>query len=186
MKISEIINEQVQIEFKLMNPNSIFNQFIPHRYQMIYVAISGLTHKFGYIWENIVSAFTSFQKLPKGIDFVDHNRKIFMELKNNFNTPNHDSKQNIIKKMRYALNKNPGYICIFGAVNDTCDRSDIDENGIVYLTRGKLLKFLFGKNAQLIYNITMQEMQLKINELQTQILACENQIITNMFNQNVI
>ena len=174
MIIKQIIDNQLQIEFKLMNPNSIFNQFIFPQFQMVYVAVSGLVHKFGYVWENIISAFTTFRKLPTGLDFVDTDRKIFMELKNNFNTANHDSKQNIMRKMRYALNNYPGYKCIYAAVNDTCDRSEIDNNGIIYLSRGKLFQFLFGENAAIIFVITMQEMQNKINE-----------ICNNLLNQNI-
>ena len=93
--IRNIIDNQIKIEPKLMNQHSMFNQFIPEDKQKVYTSISALTHKIGYVWENIVSEFTSFEKQKVGIDFVDHKRKIFMELKTNYNTANHDTKQNI-------------------------------------------------------------------------------------------
>ena len=52
----------------------------------------------GIIWEKIFCLF-NYEKIKYGVDLVNHEKRVVMELKNSFNTDNSSSRKENIKKL---------------------------------------------------------------------------------------
>ena len=165
LNVRNIINELITPNFNtLMNRNSMFNNLFLEVVQYTYTVMQHITHKIGYVWENVAQLF-GFQKLDKGLDLIHLQRKIILEMKNNINTCNYDSKLNIMRKLKKWKNLYPDFMIVFGCLNDPKPKYYQDENGIFIITGIYFQEFLFEKEYQNIINIVYEEMKLKIDEI---------------------
>ena len=68
--------------------------------------------RIGKAWEIILSCCKGFEKISK-IDFVNKDKKIYIELKNRYNTDNSSSKKTNLNKLFTFTQNNPEYTCIY-------------------------------------------------------------------------
>jgi hypothetical protein len=134
--------------------------------------IKNIQMKLGSIWPLLISSFSDWEDLGvgdnSGLDLINREKKIIVEIKNRFNTDNASSrKTNYDKLSNFYVDT--GYLPIYGIINcKTVDGIDkiITHNGINirYLSGKKLLKFFLGDSYRDIVNITSHTIMEILNE----------------------
>jgi hypothetical protein len=101
----------------------------------------------GNIWQEIFTLSSGWNSHKKGIDLINEDKKIVMELKNRYNTCNSSSKKFIINRLLEFQKENKEYSCVYAYINcESINNEGVDHivKGIRYLTGNKLLHFMFG------------------------------------------
>ncbi|RLZ06530.1 Eco47II family restriction endonuclease [Faecalibacter macacae] len=78
-----------------------------------------ITNHIGTFHENILSGIKNFEKLPTGCDIKSNDNKIFIELKNKFNTVKGEDSRSIFIKLKELTDKNPGSKGYYARILDT-------------------------------------------------------------------
>jgi hypothetical protein len=112
--------------------------------------------RIGKAWEIILSCCEGFQKISQ-IDFVNKERKIYIELKNRYNTDNSSSKKTNLHKLSKFKQKNQEYTCIYGVINaknKSYSKKHIDmyNNEILELHQNSFFDEIFGIHTSDILN----------------------------------
>lgn len=121
--------------------------------------------KLGAVWQNLMGYIEGVENLGvghySGLDLKSSS--FIMELKNSNLTDNASSRKHNVFKLKEFVRCNPGYIPIYGFINDNKNPDGRDEvkDGIRYLSGRRLLKFMFGDQ----YEIVLATLRKYIKEL---------------------
>ena len=99
-----------------------------------------------------------------GLDLINHELKVAMELKKSFNTDNSSSKkQNFNKLENFSIN-NPGYKVIYGVINEKNGKSEnkIVGKNIIYLSGKNLLEFVFGEKYKHLIELLRSSIKTRL------------------------
>lgn len=120
---------------------------------------------YGRLWQGVIGSYGGFRDLgvgdESGLDIVDDDRKIIMEVKSSHNTDNSNSRTQAFNKLVRFKKSNPDYTPIYGFIN-TGDKASTkgDDKKILHkghsireLSGDALLRFLFGDDADLVVEI---------------------------------
>ena len=101
-----------------------------------------LRMRVGLAWELVFTDY-GFQKLPQGIDLVNHRRKIAIELKNGYRI-NSMVRRADYRQLRDFKNKHPDYTVIMGVINDrTAEGRFRVTNGVHFRSGLRFLRHIF-------------------------------------------
>jgi hypothetical protein len=117
--------------------------------------------KIGEIWQEVIGNYKNFMNLKQGhstgLDIINEEQKIIIELKNRTNTDNASSrKANLDKLVKFKKN-NPDYTCIYGNINENTEEKTkkgvkktyiIDDVEIEYMSGYTFLLLIFGDDLQ--------------------------------------
>ncbi len=118
--------------------------------------------KIGTLWQRVIGAYADFRDLgtghATGLDILNEERKLAIELKNRFNTDNSSARKANYAKLVKFKKDNPTYDVIYGVINDrtiegTKKKIHLDGEDITYLSGKVLLDKIFGDKADKIIYI---------------------------------
>jgi hypothetical protein len=108
------------------------------KYKLIVLKDKHRQMKYGEIWQEAIGNYKDFINLKTGhetgLDIINHNRKIIIELKNRTNTDNYSSRKSNIEKLYIFKKNNPEYTCIYANINATNKK-------LTYETKMKIIKY---------------------------------------------
>src|SRR5438093_11043356 len=156
-ELSDIFNKVVN---RQINDNSISNDILFMNLHSDAVksmnVIGKMAHKnthfkmrIGQMWEIVFTLF-GFQKLPTGLDVINYDRKIIIELKNNWKTDNYSGKKFKFAALRNYKRDHPDFEVIYGCVNDFKIRDYINTDGVRVLTGHALLRHILAKDMEFV------------------------------------
>lgn len=112
-----------------------------------------LQMKIGHIWQVVLGNYKNYINLKQnhisGLDIINYDKKIIIELKNRTNTDNSSSRKQNFNKLSKFKKENPEYRCIYGNINDSTEAKTIigiekkiinDNVEIEFITGYKFLK----------------------------------------------
>ena len=122
IQIRNIIQDVYKKVGKCKNPNDILLQSVNMDILRAYHKVARLRCKIGILWERLFCLF-GYDKLPKGADLINHDKKVIIELKNTRVSDNKSSrKEDTSKLIKSGL---PGYQLIYGVINAKKPRDEM-------------------------------------------------------------
>ena len=162
LQIRTIINDVYKKDRQCKSPNDILLKSVQMDIIRAYHKFALMRMRIGILWERIFCLF-GYDKLPKGGDIINHDKKVIIELKNAKSSDNKSSRTEDTRKLiQYGQ---PGYQLIYGVIND---KKSKDENmvyeGTTYrlLTGPLLLEFILGDKWQDIIKIIQNEFNASV------------------------
>jgi len=107
--------------------------------------------RIGKLWEKLFIIEAGFEKIPVGLDLINRERKIVMELKNSYLSDNYKSKQITFKALADFKRANPEYMVVYANINGRTDKGvfrsfEHDEKELFEISGNELLKLVLGGN----------------------------------------
>lgn len=107
--------------------------------------------RIGKLWEKLFIIEAGFEKIPVGLDLINRERKIVMELKNSYLSDNYKSKQITFKALADFKRANPEYMVVYANINGRTDKGvfrsfEHDEQELFEISGNELLKLVLGGN----------------------------------------
>ena len=84
--------------------------------------------------------------MSSGIDLINHENKIAIELKNNWKSDNISSKKYNFHHLCKFKQEHPNFEVIYGCVNDIRSKDYVNKDGVRVLTSDSFLNYIFGEN----------------------------------------
>jgi hypothetical protein len=127
-----------------------------------YARSKTIQQRHGYVWQRSIGAYRGFEDLgeghPSGLDIMNRERRIIMELKNATNTDNSSSRKTKLSLLADYKRDNPGWTAVYGCVFDHKNGGSWHKlvchegQSILALTGHALFSFLFGEDAGMVRN----------------------------------
>src|SRR5258708_23309191 len=114
LQIRAIIEESFRKFIPCKSPNDILLNSISMDTIRAYHKVAIIRTRIGMLWEQIFCLF-GYDKLPKGGDIINHEKKVIIELKNKKSSDNKSSHIENIRKL--IQSGQPGYTLIYGIIN---------------------------------------------------------------------
>src|SRR5271156_7013940 len=113
LKVRTLINETFNKDAVCQSPNdnllnSVSMDIISAYHKMVIIRT-----RIGFLWEHIFCLF-GYNKLRKGADIINHDKKVIIELKNTTSSDNKSSRIENTRKLIQSIK--PGYELIYGIV----------------------------------------------------------------------
>lgn len=110
----------------------------------------------GNFWQEFFSLFVGWKNLGtgdrSGLDLCNENEKIYVELKNRYNTDNSSAKKKNIEKLKKKSDE--GFTAIYGVVNENNSSGKYQEHsGYNYVSGNHLFKLICG-SPEIVHKIT--------------------------------
>ena len=126
--------------------------------------------KVGFLWEKLFVIEGGFDKLPNGLDLVNNERRIVIELKNSWQSDNYNSQKKTFDKLADYKKQNPEFTCVYANINGRTDEGTNHEfyhNGqrLYQITGNELLEFIFGEKYLNIINIVKEKLRFKFQNI---------------------
>lgn len=124
--------------------------------------IKQIQMKIGELWQRIIGIYGEYIDLKQGhhsgLDIINENKKIVIELKNRYNTDNASSRKSNYDKLAKFKQNNPNYECVYGIINDKTIQGEeltIIHNGVKLkkYSGNCFLNYIFGENKDIVLNI---------------------------------
>ena len=118
--------------------------------------IKNIQMRIGNLWEVIACKYFNWTKVSSGIDLIDINRKLAIELKNADNTDNSSSRARNCQKLLDFKQLHPEYRLLYVCINNRNtneSQSYFMENGIHFVSGEYALDILFGDMSTEVINI---------------------------------
>ncbi|MGV0947539.1 Eco47II family restriction endonuclease [Empedobacter falsenii] len=119
-----------------------------------------ITNHIGTFHENLLSGIKNFEKLPTGCDLKSTDNKIFIELKNKYNTVKGEDSRSIFTKLKELTDKNPGSKGYYARILDTkktnknwelsYKKTKYKDDSIYIISGDELYKLMTGDDNALI------------------------------------
>ena len=157
LQIRNLIEESYIKFTPYKSPEDILIKSIPMDIMRVHHKISNIMARNGLLWERIFCLF-GYEKLPKGGDIINHDKKVVIELKNSKSSDCKSGRKENLNKLKQSAPQ--GYQLIYGIINDKKPKDeDIEYEGTSYklLTGKLLLEFRLGDKWEYIINIIKQE-----------------------------
>jgi len=157
LKVRTLINDTFNKDAVCQSPNDILLNSVSMDIISAYHKMVIIRTRIGFLWEHIFCLF-GYNKLRKGADIINHDKKVIIELKNKTSSDNKSSRIENTSKLIRSIK--PGYKLIYGIVNDNKSKDqDLDHEGTSYrlLTGALLLQFIIGDQWKDIIKIIQQE-----------------------------
>ncbi len=131
----------------------ILNNKINRRQMEITYKVNILRQRIGFAWEWACTDF-GFVRNRWGIDLVNTQRKIAIELKNGYRI-NSMVKAAYKKRLKKIKREKPGYTVIFGVINakHAQGRDEVGVDGIRVMAGNPLLTLIFGNRKNHVINM---------------------------------
>jgi hypothetical protein len=104
--------------------------------------LTRLRMRIGEAWENVLTDF-GFVKQRSGLDLVNHQRKIAIELKNSYRTDSSGARKWTHEVLKRYKREHPQYTVVYGTINYKSDDGKIqNKDDITYLYGNKFLDYI--------------------------------------------
>ena len=108
-----------------------------------------ISQKIGIFHQNIMGGFEGWESIEhgKGVDVFSNDGKTVIEVKNKYNTMNHDSKKSVMEKLqKFVTDGKTAILCIINVKNNKTPK--YPEAGDIQIKSGKeMYKILSGREA---------------------------------------
>jgi len=131
--------------------------------------------KIGFLWESLFVIEGGFEKLPHGLDLVNNERKIVIELKNSWQSDRfiyktYNSRKKTFDKLADYKNQNPEFTCVYANINGRTDvgtNHDFYHNGqqLYQITGNELLEFIFGEEYLDTIDTVKEKLRVKFQNI---------------------
>jgi len=127
-----------------------------HSLMKDYQLIKKYQQNTGNFWQDFFSLFKGWKNLgtgdKSGLDLYNEEKKIYIELKNRYNTDNYSAKKKNIEKLQRK--SKDGYRVVYGVINEKNSTGKyVEYDGYSYVSGEHLFKLICG-NPTTVYNIT--------------------------------
>jgi len=142
---------------KPINLNSLSNDIVlsgvTNRLEAAAYKLQVLRMRLGHAWEWVFTDF-GFTKLSKGLDLINHRRRIAIELKNGYRI-NSIVRREDYRRLRKFKAQHPGYRVILGIINDKTIEGKVRVKNRVYVMTGqRFLRYIFkGREGGIIRSL---------------------------------
>lgn len=149
--IQTILDDKFKKLFDMHFYNLNENEWNNH--ELMRIHDKAVNNYIGYFHQKLLGSIKgyintdNYPKLKKkyGVDLINKEKNIYIELKNKFNTMNSSSKRDCIQKLKKITENDSNAKCYIGIVNDNRDRYEQLEKNIYIISGNKLYDMITGE-----------------------------------------